>query len=120
MELVFIYSTRGDWEAARIGDYVFDLLGQWVAWVDGNGTDVFTRDGEYVGYLTRDNRILRKRVKPSLPLRKDIPSEPGKPALPPHAPLPPMFAELSYSEVDMFDWDPDVFKRVSELRPDMD
>jgi hypothetical protein len=118
MDLVFIYSTRGDWEATRVGNYIFDLVGQWVAWVDGS--EVFTCDGEYVGYLSRDHRILRKRAKPLMPLRNDIPPNPGRLRLPARAPLPPMFAELSYSEVDMFDWDPDIFKRVSELRPDMD
>jgi hypothetical protein len=118
MDPVFIYNTKGDWEATLLGKHFFDLRGEWVAWLDG--TDVFTTDGEYVGYLSRDQRILRKRVKPSIPLRDDIPQYPGKPKLPPRAPLPPMFAELSFSEVDMFDWDPDVFKRTSDLRPDMD
>jgi hypothetical protein len=118
MEPLFIYSTAGDLEATRFGDYIFDLRGEWVAWTDGS--EVFTCDGEYVGFLSRDHRILRKRVKPSLPLRDDIPPYPGKPDLPARAPLPPMFAELSYSEVDMFEWDPDVFRRTSDLRPDLD
>lgn len=118
MKPVFIYNTKGDWEATLFDKYFFDLTGDWVAWLDG--TEVFTCDGEYAGYLSRDQRILRKRVKPSMPLRNDIPSHPGQPALPPRAPLPPMFAELSFSEVDMFDWDPDIFKRASDLRPDMD
>ena len=118
MDPVFIYNTKGDWEATLLGPYFFDLRGEAVAWLDG--ADVFTFDGEYVGYLSRDQRILRKRVKPTMPLRDDIPAIPGRPKLPPRAPLPPMFAELSFSEVDMFDWDPDIFRRTSDLRPDMD
>lgn len=118
MEAQFIYNTRGDWEASRVGEHIFDLRGDWIAWLDGD--DVYTLDGEYVGYLSQDSRILRKRVKPSMRLRTDIPPHPGEPELPPRAPLPPMFSELSYSEVDMFEWDPDVFKRTSDLKPDMD
>jgi hypothetical protein len=118
MKPVFIYNTKGDWEATRLGDYIFDLRGQWIAWLDGD--DVYTGDGEYVGWLSKDFRILRKRVKPTMPLRTDIPPYPEKPELPPRAPLPPMFAELSYSEVDMFDWDPDIFRRTSDLFPDLD
>lgn len=118
MKPEYIYNTKGDWEATRLGDHIYNLRGDWIAWLDAS--DVFTLDGEYVGWLSRDHRILRKRVKPSMPLRNDLPSHPGKPDLPARAPLPPMFAELAYSEVDMFEWDPDVFKRTSDLRPDLD
>jgi hypothetical protein len=28
--------------------------------------------------------------------------------------------ELSFSQVDVLDWDPDIFKRVCDMKPDMD
>ncbi len=118
MKPTFIFNSFGDWEATLIDNHLFDLRGDWVAWLDDQ--DVFTLDGEYVGFVSKDGRILRKRVKPSMPLREDIPPRPAKPELPPRAPLPPMFSELSYDQIDILDFDPDIFKRSSDLRPDMD
>ena len=31
-----------------------------------------------------------------------------------------MMAELNYSVIDVLDEDPDIFKRISDLRPDLD
>ena len=118
MKPVYIFDTFGDWQLTLLGEHLFDLRGEWVGWIDGN--EVFTTDGEYVGEISKDRRILRKRVKPTRPLHDDIPSHPGKPELPARAPLPPMFAELPYDMVDMFDHDPDIFRRTSSRRPDMD
>lgn len=118
MKPEFIYDTFGDWVATRIGDFLWDTQGNWVAWLEGQ--EVYSLDGEYLGTLSRDHRLLRKRVERRRPLRTDIPRKPPKPALPARAPLPPMFAELRYDTVDALEEDPETFKRVSELRPDMD
>ncbi|HEC21420.1 MAG TPA: hypothetical protein ENI95_00725 [Chloroflexi bacterium] len=114
----YIWNTYGDWVATKVGDYIWDLTGTWVAWVEDN--EVYKVDGEWVGTLSRDSRILRKRVSRRPPLRTDIPPAPEKPDLPARAPLPPAFAELTYSEIDVLEEDPDVFKRISDRRPDMD
>jgi hypothetical protein len=113
-----IWNTYGDWMATRIDTYIWDLTGTWVAWLDGD--EVFTTDGEWVGTLSKDSRILRKRAAKRPPLRTDLPPTPEKPQLPARAPLPPAFSELTYSVIDVLEEDPDVFKRVSEHRPDMD
>src|SRR5438874_2586569 len=93
MKPEFVWTTPGDWVATRIGDYIFDATKTWVAWLDGN--DVYTRDGEWVGTLSRDSRVLRARAATRKPLRADAPPEPAKPDLPARAPLPPMFSELN-------------------------
>jgi hypothetical protein len=118
MKPQFIWNTYGDWLATRIGDYIWDMTGTWVAWLDGD--DIYTTDGEWIGTLSRDSRILRKRSDRRRPLREDRPPAPEKPDLPARAPLPPSFSELTYSIIDVLEEEPDVFKRISDMRPDMD
>ncbi len=117
---VFIYNTVGDWQATAIGTMIFDSRGEYVAYMEG--TAVYTRDGEWVGDLAKDGRILRKRAGRPKPLHPNPPPKPKvKPAnLPGRAPLPPQNAELSYDTIDVLEEDPDVFKRLSDRRPDMD
>jgi len=110
-----IYRTDGEWVALLYQGNLFDTLGEWVGWLDG--TDVYSLDGEYVGYISPDGRLLRQRV---LSYRKRR----SPPRLVPHfkppktVPLPPMFAELPYDTIDVFEETPHVFGAVGELRPD--
>ena len=65
--------------------------------------------GAYVGWLSDDPRILRKRsynfdkpkLTPPLPPKERVP-------VPPRAPLPPMMAELSYDTIDVLQEEPDL------------
>jgi hypothetical protein len=116
----FIYNTAGDWQATAIGPYIFDARGEYVAFLEGRS--VYTTDGEWVGDLAKDGRILRKRAGKKRPLH---PHPLAKPAikradLPGRAPLPPQNAEISYDTIDVLEEDPDIFKRLSDRRPDMD
>ena len=115
----FIWNTYGDWSATLLDGHIWDLGGHWIGWVEENG-DVFKGDGEWIGMLSKDSRILKKRTAPRRELRTDIPPMPPKPDLPARAPLPPSFAELAYSEIDVLDEDPDIFKKLSDRRPDME
>lgn len=110
-----IYSTRGDWAALLEGNYLYDPRGEWIGWVEGK--DVYTRDGECVGFLSDDGRVLRERIREHRPLR---PAPPAPPAIrpPSSVPLPPFFADLPWGLVDVFEEEPEVFKFVSDLRPD--
>ena len=110
-----IYSTSGDWVALLEHIYIYDTLGEWIAWLDGK--DVFNRDGAYVGYLSDDGRVLRPRVRVRPPLRT-APQIPFKVRPPSSVPLAPMFSELPWNIVDVFEEEPEVFKFVSEQRPD--
>ena len=116
----FIYDTHGDWLATRVGQYIFDGRGDWVAFTEGR--IVYTRDGEWVGELSKDGRILRKRSAIKLALNTKIPHAPAlkKAELPGRAPLPMQMAELRFDTVDVLEEDPEVFKRLSDRRPDMD
>jgi hypothetical protein len=116
---IFIYNTPGDWQATAVGPYIFDSRGDYIGFLE-NGA-AYTRDGEWVGDLSKDGRILRKRAGKKRPLHTNPLPNPGvkKSDLPGRAPLPPQNAELSYDTIDVLDEDPDVFKRVSEQRKDM-
>jgi hypothetical protein len=116
----FIYNTAGDWQATAIGQYIFDSRGEYVGFLEGRSA--YTRDGEWVGDLAKDGRILRKRVVQKQPLHPNpLPKPATKPSnLPGRAPLPPQNAEISYDTIDVLEEDPDIFKRLSDRRPDMD
>ena len=112
-----IYSTAGDWVALldESKKFLYDTRGECIAWLDGK--EVYTRDGMYAGFLSDDGRVLRERVRKQRPLRP-VPAIPPQIRPPASAPLPPYFSELPWNQVDVFEEDPDVFKHVSELRPD--
>jgi hypothetical protein len=117
MRLAPIYRTDGEWVALLQGRYLYNTRGEWIGWLEGR--DVYSRDGEYVGYLSDDQRVLRTRIRTQRPLHT---SPPVPPAVRPPAtvPLPPLFAELPWQIVDVFDEDPRIFDYVSDLRPDWD
>jgi hypothetical protein len=117
---VFIFDSRGDWHATKFGEYLYSSRGEYIGWVEGTANDVFKRDGEWIGRLSKDGRILRKRSERRRELNPSLRKEPTKPKLPPRTPLPPMMSDLDFGTVDVLDEEPDIFKRVSDLRPDMD
>ena len=116
----FIYDTHGDWQATRIGPYIFDGRGEWIGFTEGRA--VFTRDGEWIGDLAKDGRILRKRAGAKRPLNNNIPPKPPhkKSDMPGRAPLPQQMGEFGFDMIDVLEEDPEVFKRLSDRRADMD
>jgi hypothetical protein len=113
-----IWNSYGDWVLTLVDQHIWDLSRNCVGWVDGD--QAYTLEGEFAGTLSRDSRIVKKRSDPRPPLRKGIPPAPPRPAdLPGRSPLPPSFSDLSYSMIDVMEEDPDIFKRLSDRRPDM-
>jgi hypothetical protein len=110
-----IYASNGEWVALLAAPYLFDTCGEWIGWLVDR--EVYSLDGLYVGQLTQDGRIVRPRVRPSRPQR---PRPPAPPRVHPPAtvPLAPMFAELPWRLLDVFEEEPEVFRFVSDLRPD--
>lgn len=116
----FIYDTRGDWHATLIGDNLWDTRGEYVGFILGDNFKVYTAQGEHIGDLIHDGRIVRKRHFERPTLLADLPPTPTPPEkFPVRAPLPPMFGELGFAYLDVLDWDSEIFKRVSDLKPDM-
>jgi hypothetical protein len=110
-----VYRTDGQWMAVLYEGNLFDTMGEWVGWLDGN--DVYTLDGEYIGFMSGDGRLLRQRVLP-YHKRRNPPTQtpPFKPLQ--TVPLPPMFPELDFSIVDVFEEQPNILALIHELRPD--
>lgn len=116
----FIFDSKGEWHATLINGCLWDARGEYIGFVRSDAYDVYTAYGEWIGNLTRDGRIVRRRVVERQPLLKIKRLRPEKPKnLPAHAPLPPQHSELAHTMIDVLDWDPDVFKHIPDLKTDL-
>ncbi|MCB9133791.1 MAG: hypothetical protein H6636_00080 [Anaerolineales bacterium] len=106
-KLTPIYTTSGDAEAYMQYSYLFNLQGEWIGFINSQ-KEVFSVLGKYVGYLADGPRILRKR---SYSFDRPTTRPPEPPPIivkiPPTAPLPPMMSEITFSEVDVLEEEPD-------------
>jgi hypothetical protein len=118
----YLYDTPGDWQGTVMNWFIFDPRGDYLGFIQADTPttyDVYTTSGEWIGEIIQDGRIVRKRNYNRKPLLKELPPKPPKPAkLPARAPLPPQTSDLGFDKVDVLEWDPDVFKRLSDLIPD--
>ncbi len=122
MSLHPIFSTRGEHVAYFGKGYVFSRNGEWIGFVDTRTAQLFAVNGEHVGYMSRDGRLLRKRTMSDPAPRRPPPPPPPRPDLPSNVPLPPMYSELGFETVDIMDEMPYVLSTpdADDLRPDMD
>ena len=120
-KLIPIYTTKGDAEAFLSYPYIFNRLGEWVGWVTPK-REVYSVLGYFVGHLTDDPRILRKRATGTLPPRLKPPPSPGRVYPPATIPLPPMMRELTHSQIDILLDEPERLHALDsgEFREDMD
>lgn len=98
--IIPIYTTKGDAEAFLQYPYLFNRNGEWIGFVTPN-REVYSVLGEYVGTLTNDPRIVRKRATSALKPRLQAPPAPAKIRTPSHVPLAPLMPELSHSLIDV-------------------
>ncbi|MBL8051318.1 MAG: hypothetical protein JNM46_08860 [Anaerolineales bacterium] len=98
--IIPIYTTKGDAEAFLQYPNLFNRNGEWIGFVTPK-RDVYSVLGEYVGTLTNDPRIVRKRATSTLKPRLDPPAKPARIRLPVNIPLAPMMPELSHSVIDV-------------------
>jgi hypothetical protein len=119
--LIPVYTSRGDADAFLAYPYLFNRNGDWVGWVTPK-RQVYSVLGYYVGYMTNDPRILRKRATSTLKPRQKSPASPGRITLPATVPLAPMMSELTHSLVDVLLDEPDRLHTLDrgEYREDLD
>ena len=109
-----IYTTSGDTGGYLRYPYIYNQAGDWIGWV-ADKNQVYSVYGRYVGWLNKDNRILRRRADDFQ--KSDQPPPPTPPRLLPPAtvPLPPMMAELKYEVVDVLEDMPELMPRLDDF-----
>jgi hypothetical protein len=120
-KLIPIYSSKGDAEAFLQYPYIFNRTGDWVGFVTPK-RDVYSVIGFYVGFLTDDRRIIRKRFTSALKPRQKPPQPPVKIYPPATVALAPMMRELTHGQVDVLLDEPERLHTMDsgELRDDLD
>lgn len=118
--IIPIFTSRGDVDAFLLYPYLFNRQGEWIGWVTPK-REVYSVLGYYVGILTNDPRIVRKRTQDPLPSQKP-PARPARITPPARAPLPKLMADLSYEMIDVLGEYPELLHTVDsgEMRQDLD
>ncbi|SRR5258708_6814115 len=119
--MIPIYSSRGDADAFLDFPYLHNRNGEWIGWVTSE-REVYSVLGNYVGYLTNDWRIFRKRSAPLDSPRKEPPPVPQKKFPPATVRLAPLMSEVSHSTIDVLLDEPERLHSldVGELREDLE
>jgi hypothetical protein len=120
-KLIPLYTTKGDVEAFLAYPYVFNRTGDWIGFITPQ-REIHSVMGYYVGYLSDDKRIIRKRATNTLKPRLDPPPSPGRISPPATVPLAPLMRELTHSQIDVLLDEPERLhtRDSGELREDMD
>jgi hypothetical protein len=119
--IIPVYSSRGEVEAFLVFPYLFNRSGEWIGWITAQ-REVYSVLGAYVGFLTNDPRIVRRRSEDELRPRLKIPPPPGRINTPATIPLAPLMSDLTHSLVDVLVEQPERLHTLDsgELRDDMD
>lgn len=119
--IIPVYNSQGEAEAFLNFPNLFNRSGEWIGWVTSQ-REVYSVMGYYVGTLTNDPRIVRKRAEDELKPRLKAPPHPGKITPPATVPLAPLMKELTHSLIDVLSEEPDRLHTPDsgELREDLD
>jgi hypothetical protein len=119
--IIPIYSSNGEAEAFLTFPYLFNRSGEWIGWVTPQ-REVYSVMGNYVGYLTNDPRIVRKRSEDAFKARLKAPPSPGRISTPASVPLARLMTDLTHSLIDVLAEKPELLHTLDsgELREDMD
>lgn len=114
----FIFDSSGEVHAVKLGYFLYDMRGEYIGYVIRDDYDVYTASGEWIGNIFPDGRIVRKRNTARKPLMTNKPPTQPKIRITARIPLPPMASDLGFDKLDVLEFDPEVFKRISDLMPD--
>jgi hypothetical protein len=116
-----IYTSRGDAEAFLVYPYLYNRLGDWIGWVTAD-RQVYSVLGFFVGDLTAEPRIIRKRITATLKARKTPPARPSRLPVPATIPLAPLMGDLRFGMTDVLLDEPERLHTLDsgEQRQDLD
>jgi len=119
--IIPIYASNGEAEVFLVFPYLFNRSGEWIGWVTPK-REVYSVMGLYVGALSDDARIIRKRAEDETRPRIQPPPKPGRISTPPSVPLAPLMSDLPHSLIDVLLEQPERLHTPDsgELREDMD
>lgn len=119
--IIPLYASNGEAEAFLVFPYLFNKSGEWVGWITPK-REVYSVMGLYVGTLSDDARIVRKRAEDETRPRVRPPQKPGRITTPPSVPLAPLMSDLPHSLIDVLQEQPERLHTIDsgELREDMD
>lgn len=118
--IIPIFSSRGDAEAFLAYPHLFNRSGEWIGFITPQ-REVYSVLGYYVGTLTSDPRIIRKRSAEEKP-RIRPPQAPARIRIPAMTPLPKLMGDLSHENLDVLQDEPELLHTLDsgEMRQDMD
>ncbi len=119
--IIPIFTSGGEAEAFLVFPYIFNRGGEWVGWATPQ-REIYSVLGYYVGTLTNDARIVRRRSEDDNRPRLKPPPKPGRIATPASIPLAPMMSDLTHSDIDVLQDEPERLHALDsgEFRQDMD
>ncbi len=120
-KVIPIYTSRGDGEAFLVHPYIYNRQGEWIGWVTQEH-EVYSVLGYYVGYLSDESRILRKRTMDVSKPRLTPPPKPPRVYPPATIPLAPLMRELYADTMDVLLEEPEKLHTIDsgERREDLD
>lgn len=121
IKLFPIYSSSGEVKAFLAYPYIYSPTGEWIGWVKPD-RKVYSVHGHYVGEMSNEPRILRKREESLNRERQRPPSPPPLLRPPYNVPLAPLMREVPQNLVDVLDEVPELLPPMDygELRDDME
>lgn len=119
--IIPIYTSRGDAEAFLCYPYLFSRTGEWIGWVTAD-RQVYSVLGFFVGELTAEPRILRRRITATLKPRRSPPTRPPRLEVPATIPLAPLMGDLRFGVMDVLLEEPERLHTVDsgDFRQDLD
>lgn len=119
--IIPVYNSQGEADAFLVFPHLFNRGGEWIGWVTPQ-REVYSVMGYFVGTLTNDPRIVRKRAEDELKPRLRAPTRPKRITPPAQVPLAPLMKELTHSMVDVLSEEPERLHTLDsgEMREDLD
>jgi hypothetical protein len=109
-----IYTTSGDTGGYLSFPYIYNEIVDWIGWITEE-RQVYSVYGRYVGWLNKDNRVLRRRADDFKKPDMQPPPKPPRFLPPATVPLPPLMAELKYEVVDVLEEWPELMPRLDDF-----